>query len=174
MIRMISRAALLIASVSASFAMAASLNFEHLQVRATPPGASNSGGYMVVENPSNQYHVLVAVESDIAKSIELHTHEMKDGVMSMHKVKDIVVPAGGQVVFQPGGYHIMIMGLHYTLKVGDMVHFTMILKNGEKIAVHAPVVAPEDIKQHDNKMHMGSSDSMHKKHMKMDDETEHH
>ncbi|TDO97287.1 copper chaperone PCu(A)C [Marinomonas balearica] len=167
MFRMISRAVVLVASVFSSIAMAASLNFEHLQVRATPPGATNSGGYMMVENSSHHEQALVAVESDIAKSIEIHTHEMKDGVMSMRQVDEVIVPAGESVMFQPGGNHIMIMGLHHALKAGDTVNFTMVLKNGEKVNVQAPIVAPEDIKKPKHDM------DMHKDHMKMNGSNEH-
>jgi copper(I)-binding protein len=60
--------------------------------------------------------------SDVA---ELHTH-IKDGeVMRMRQVEDIPVKAGETVVLQPGGLHVMFMGLHEGLKEGQTFPLTL-------------------------------------------------
>ena len=44
----------------------------------------------------------VSVHSPIAERTELHTHEMEDGVMKMRRIPSAVVPAGGELAFEPG------------------------------------------------------------------------
>jgi copper(I)-binding protein len=81
----------------------------------------NSAAYMVLQNHGNQSDRLMRAESDIAKAVELHFSEMKDGVMSMRPVEFIEVPAGGETVLKQGGLHIMLIGLKHDLTVGDTV-----------------------------------------------------
>jgi hypothetical protein len=66
---------------------------------------------------------LVKAETTVAESTELHTVEMKDGVMQMRPVEGgIDVPADGTVELKPGGLHIMLIGLKQELKPGDKVN----------------------------------------------------
>lgn len=57
--------------------------------------------------------------------VELHTMEEKDGVMSMHPVEAIDVPANGSAELKPGGFHVMFIGLTRDLNVGEQVTVTL-------------------------------------------------
>ena len=46
--------------------------------------------------------------------------------MKMRLLPDgVAVPAGGEVAFKPGGYHVMFMDLKQPLKKGDKVKATL-------------------------------------------------
>lgn len=62
---------------------------------------------------------LIKAESAVAENVELHTVEMKDGVMQMRPVEGgIDVPVNGTVELKPGGFHVMLIGLKQDLKPG--------------------------------------------------------
>ena len=108
-------------------------------VRAMPPGQPTSAAFMGITNNSNKDHVLLDAEGSVAKMVELHTHTMKDGMMHMHKVDKIDLPAGKKVMLQSGGLHVMLMGLKQDLKPGDKVSLTLVFKDGSKKKLDVPV-----------------------------------
>ena len=55
----------------------------------------------------------------IADKVELHTTRMENGLMKMEHLAGIRIEAGKQARLAPGGNHIMIMGLHQPLTIGE-------------------------------------------------------
>jgi len=108
-------------------------------VRVVPPGVPNSASYMVVRNKDNRDHALVGVESQVAKVLELHTHTMKDGMMQMRRVDKIALPAGADTGLQPGGFHVMLIGLQQKLVPGEEVPITLVFEDGSKQQIDVPV-----------------------------------
>jgi copper(I)-binding protein len=110
---------------------------------------------MRIRNDTDQTRRVVSASSDVSKVTELHTHIHDNGVMRMRRVKYIEIPAHGTVALQPGGYHVMLIGLKHPLKPGDPVHIDLTLDDGE--------VVPIDLKARKIGMHM----NMHGMHMPM-------
>ena len=110
-------------------------------VRAVPPGATVSAAFMVVHNPTAAPRAVVAAASPAAATVELHTHIDDGGVMRMRQVERIDVPAGGQAVLAPGGYHVMLIGLTAALAEGAPVSITLTLDDGTRLTIDAPVRA---------------------------------
>lgn len=108
-------------------------------VRAVPPGQPNSAAFMQLENKSSTRHAIVKAQSPVAKVVELHTHIMEGGIMKMRQVKKIDVPAQGKTMLQPGGLHVMFLGLNSELKPGKSVPITLIYEDGSKTIIHARV-----------------------------------
>ncbi len=105
-------------------------------------GGSVSAVYMTVENHSGRADRLTGAKTDVADMVELHETRMVDGVMQMRPVSGgIEVPAQGQVSLEPGGYHIMLMGLRQDLAEGNRIRVTLIFESGKEIAVEALVQA---------------------------------
>jgi copper(I)-binding protein len=52
-------------------------------------------------------------------------------------VPSIALPAGEEVKLEPGGYHIMIMGLKDPIEAGDEYQITLEFENAGEIAVQA-------------------------------------
>ena len=99
----------------------------------------NSAAYLVLTNPLDIADALVAVETEVADTAEIHSVTMDDGVMRMRPVDAVEVPAGGEAVLEPGGYHIMLIGLTGPLTEGDSVDLRLRLRSGAVIDVTAPV-----------------------------------
>lgn len=103
---------------------------------------SLSAAYMVITNNSDQPDRLLRASSDAAHNTELHISEIVDGVMSMHPVDSVEVPANGQVELKPGGLHIMLIGLTGDLVAGEKMPLTLEFENAGKIQVEAEIRAP--------------------------------
>jgi len=108
-------------------------------VRAVPPGQPNSAAFMALSNRSAADHALVEVRSDVAQAVELHTHSMKDGMMQMRRVAQIDVPAGGETRLQPGGLHVMLIGLQRDLQPAEAVSLQFEFEDGSLLELSAPV-----------------------------------
>lgn len=176
-LRFISRLALCASVVASSVAMASSIEMAAPAVRATPPGAPTSGGYVTLINHSDQERFLVGAESSVANKVEIHVSEMKGETMMMHQVEQIAVPAHGEVQLKPGGYHIMMMGLKQPLSAGETVNFTLVMKNGERLELAAPVLSPEEMAAYApssmSMHHMNHGDMGHMDHGSMTDKKHH-
>lgn len=113
-------------------------------VRASGPGMPNSAAYTLIVNLTNSEDTLTGVSNTAAASVELHEMKMGAGdVMQMSPVEGgIVIPAGGSAILQPGGFHIMMIGLTGELKEGTTQDFTLTFAKAGEIKVTFPVQAP--------------------------------
>jgi len=131
---------LLISTLATTSIFASSLSVQNSYVRATPPSLPNSAAFMDIKNSSQKDISLLSATSTAAKNVELHTHDMKNGVMSMYQVKNIDIKANSTTVLKPGGYHVMLLGLNNKpLKPGQNVVINLNFSNGETIKIKAPV-----------------------------------
>ncbi|RXJ87836.1 copper chaperone PCu(A)C [Arcobacter sp. CECT 8985] len=124
-------------SISAIFA--SDLKIEDAYVRATPPGLQNSAAFMTIKNSSDENIALLKAKSNVSKVVELHTHQMKNGIMKMYQVPKIDIAAKGETTLKPGGFHIMLIGLKHPLKVGENVDLTLEFSNGKSQKVSAKI-----------------------------------
>lgn len=110
-------------------------------VREAHEKATVNAGYMVLVNPGDEKITLEKVESDAYKNIEVHHMVAVDGLMEMQKVKNLSIPANGQIRLEPGGKHLMLMGPKAHLKTGQKVDMTLVFKSGKKQNVSIKVAA---------------------------------
>ena len=108
-------------------------------VRATPPHSKNSAAFLTITNKTDQAIKLISASSDIADRVELHNHIKEDGMMKMRQVEEITINANSHVSLQPGGYHVMFLGLKNDLTVGQIVKITLYFDNGDEVKFNAPV-----------------------------------
>lgn len=99
-------------------------------IRAMPPGQKVTAMFMELDNPSPTDHALVAAKGNVSEAIELHEHTHENGVMRMRQVEKIAIPANGKAMLQPGGYHVMLIGLKENLKPGDQVAIQLEFEDG--------------------------------------------
>ena len=117
----------------------AEVTVENPYARAVPPGQMNSASFMVLNNTDTKDVALVAASSSVAKVVELHNHTNEDGVMKMRQVDSIVVPARGKANLQPGGYHVMLIGLTQDLMEGQKIDLKLEFSDGSSQALTLPV-----------------------------------
>jgi copper(I)-binding protein len=103
-----------------------SLELTDLWTRATPPGAPTGAGFLTITNKGSEADTLIAVSTPAAEIGELHTMEVKDGVMTMHPVEGgIAIPAGSTVSLAPGGLHLMFIKLKEPFVEGGKLPATL-------------------------------------------------
>lgn len=98
-----------------------------------------TAAYLVLRNPTDRADTLVLVESAAADTVEIHVTSEAGGVARMRPVPFVPVPAGGEAVLEPGGYHLMLIGVP-SLAVGDTVVLRLRLRSGRALDVTAPVL----------------------------------
>ena len=104
--------------------------------RATPKGAQVGGGYMTITNTGSAPDRLVSGTTDISSRFEIHEMTMDNGVMRMRPVdKGIEIKPGQTIEFNPGGYHIMFVGLKQGLEKGQHVKATLEFEKAGKVDV---------------------------------------
>ena len=108
-------------------------------VRMVPPGQSVSAAFMILHNHGLKERTVVAAHSELADTVELHNHITEDGMMKMRRVDAIVVPGHGEVVLQPGGFHMMLIGLTRSLEMGEKIAIELEFADGERLSFEAPV-----------------------------------
>ena len=130
---------------------AADIVAKHTRIRAVPAGQVNSAAFMMLKNNSAEDRLLVSAHSNISKAVELHTHKKEGGMMRMRRVNSIAIKAGSKTVLQPGGLHIMFIGLNRGLKAGENVALKLKFDNGSEIEMEVPVKLVKGM--HKKKMH---------------------
>lgn len=110
--------------------------------RATLPNAPVGGGFLTITNMGAEDDTLVAASAPIAAETQIHEMAMEGEVMKMRQLKDgIVLPAGESVTLEPGGLHIMFMGLNTALAEGETVPLTLTFARAGTITIDMPVGA---------------------------------
>ncbi|HEX2560087.1 copper chaperone PCu(A)C [Phenylobacterium sp.] len=128
---------------------------EVVQAWSRPAAAGMTGaGYMTIRNRGKQAQTLVKVETPAAKKVEMHRTVTEGGVSRMQPVGQLVIPAGGEAKFAPGGQHLMLVGLARPLKAGQHVPATLTFASGVKVKADivvgtaAPPERPGSIHNH--------------------------
>ena len=81
------------------------------------PGMSvaTSAVYLTIQNTGSQADRLVSATSQVAQSIEIHQSQVQNNVASMKLLDTLELPAQSTIQFQPGGYHLMLIGVNRSL-----------------------------------------------------------
>ena len=109
-------------------------------IRLTPPVATNSAAYFTIQNKSDKDVTVVEVSTAIAESSAMHDVEIKNSMVRMVHLPQLIVPAGGNVVFAPGGKHLMLINLTKKLQDNQEVSVIFKLDSGEKIIAKMQVM----------------------------------
>lgn len=113
---------------------------ENPYARSSSPMAQVGAAFMVIQNTGSEADRLVAASTDAARRVELHTHIMTDGVAKMVEVEDgFPVEAGGEVLLQRGGFHVMMMGLTAPFVQGEMITLTLTFEQAGDMTIMVPI-----------------------------------
>jgi len=114
----------------------------HPHARPTAPGQPTGGGYLTVTNRGRTADRLVgAAAPSVAQAVEVHEMRLEGNVMRMREIGTLEVPAGKTVKLEPGGLHLMIMGLKAPLAAGQHVPLTLTFEKAGRIEVDMTVDA---------------------------------
>ncbi|GAB3992494.1 copper chaperone PCu(A)C [Glycomyces albus] len=92
-----------------------------------------SAVFGILENGSDTDAVVVSAESDLA-TMELHEVVDEDGEMVMQEVPGgFTVPADGSRELEPGGDHLMLLGLTEPIVAGDEITVALGFEDGSEL-----------------------------------------
>ena len=98
-------------------------------VRGTVPAQRTTGAFATLTSTDDAK--LVAVETPVAKTVEIHRSDMRGGVMRMEAVDAVPLPAGKPVKLDEGGFHVMLMGLARPIKAGTKVPLAFVVEDAK-------------------------------------------
>ena len=133
--------AISVAMVAASGA--AALDHHEGTPEATPDAVSTGAAYLVVTNNGDEDDAIVSASTDVAMTVELHTIDDDDGVMTMRPLERIEIPVGESVSLEPGGLHIMLIGLVESLEPGSSYSLTLEFERAGTVDLEVPVFVDE-------------------------------
>lgn len=108
-------------------------------VRAPIPGNSMTAVYLTLSNYSDSARTLTEVSAPWATKIEIHTHDVVNGVMRMRQVDKLEIPSDDSVQLEPGGLHLMVFGVDASLAESSEAPLTLCFDGGECQAATARV-----------------------------------
>lgn len=108
-------------------------------VRGLPPGVGSSSAYMTLRNDGTEDVELTGVSTPAAGQALLHGVMDHGGMLHMMPLAVLTVPAGGELLLESRGAHIMLTELAAELVVGAEVELVLEFADGRTLAVTAPV-----------------------------------
>lgn len=99
-----------------------------------------SAAFGELKNTGAQDITVVSATTEASTSVELHETAANDsGEMVMReKAGGFTIPAGSSLTLEPGGSHIMLMGLVSPIKAGDEISFTLTFSDGSTFEFTVP------------------------------------
>jgi iron complex transport system substrate-binding protein len=117
--------------------------------RPTVAGATVGAGYLVIRNHGPDADRLQGASSPRAVRVEMHESRVEGGMAQMRPVASLPIAAGASVRFEPGGLHLMLVGLQGPLVAGERVPLRLRFERAGVVDTalevrdpQAPVAAP--------------------------------
>ncbi len=120
--------------------VAGDLTISHAVARFPSPNG-NGAAYLTIENAGSEDTLLSAVSS-IATMAQIHETVTEGAGSQMQPRDEVPVPAGGSLRLQPGGYHIMLMGVSDPPAAGDEFDLTLVFERAGTVVVTVEVADP--------------------------------
>lgn len=80
------------------------------------------------------------MHTESGQSASLHRTIIEaDGVARMEPQPEIPIAAGQTLVFEPGGYHVMLMQMKRALHPGDSISITLVFQQAGPITIQVPI-----------------------------------
>ncbi len=107
--------------------------------RATIGQVKTGAVYLTVINHGAAGDRLLAVSTPVAAMAHLHSNIVDAGVMKMRPVEAIDIEAKGSTTLEPGGVHVMLMGVRNPLEEGDVFPMTLTFETAGSVDVEVHV-----------------------------------
>lgn len=106
-----------------------------------PPGAGALAGYALLRNTGETAVFLTGADSPDFTQVEFHALTQDGTVMHMRQMRELPIPAHGELRFAPGKIHIMLFGPKREYHTGDSA--TVKLRCGkDSLSAEFPVKPP--------------------------------
>ncbi|MCY4466049.1 MAG: copper chaperone PCu(A)C [Chloroflexi bacterium] len=109
---------------------------------ATDTAGTNSSAYLQITNRGSDDIVLISASSAVAAAVEFHETRVTDGVASMRRLEELIVPGKGEIELAPGGLHLMLMNLTGDLQLRDNFVLELTSSAGQLYRIDFHVIEP--------------------------------
>ena len=107
-------------------------------VRPTAQG-ENAAVYFSIHNHTASDDELVSISSPSADVIEIHESKMENDVMRMNMLTSLPIAADEEIIFTPGGLHIMLVDIKEEFVLGAHIGLILNFKKHEDIIVEVHI-----------------------------------
>lgn len=109
------------------------LKVEGAWMQAVPDSSEATAVYLTLINLGKTPLELAGARTTVAGRVEpMITTKDKSGMIGMERVPSLPIPAGGKLVLQPGGNHLMLMELKQHPNPGEKVKMTLLINPGTR------------------------------------------
>ena len=120
-----------------------SVTVKNAWVRQNIPPQTMTAAYLFIHN-RGAATALISASTPATEVAEIHVMTTDGNIMRMRKIDRLPIPENGSATLQPGGNHLMLIGLRRDLVPGDSLALTLTFANGYVQEVRAPVVSIQD------------------------------
>jgi hypothetical protein len=105
--------------------------------------AGTGAVFMQLANEGREADRLIGGQTGVANVVEIHETRMEGDVMKMQMLPEgLEIPAKGSVRLEPGGYHVMLIGMKQNLEPGDRFEIELQFEKSGTKRVQAEVQQP--------------------------------
>ena len=97
------------------------IEIEHPYIIKPFSGAKSAAAYLIIRNHDDEEFNLLQVTTTIGRAMLHETTTTDEGVVKMEHLVRVNIPEGDELIMQPGGIHVMIMGISRPLIVGEKI-----------------------------------------------------
>jgi len=121
--------------------MAADVIFINPEIRAMPPASKNTAAYVSIKNVGNKAVDITSISASdsqnkiIANKVELHTIRKEGDLMQMARVASWAIQPGKTLSLQPGGNHIMLLGVDHAISEGELAFLTINFSDSDSVKI---------------------------------------
>ena len=135
-----------------------SLEIRDAWIRESIGPAKTAAGYLVLHNGGQEAVTVAGISSESAEHAQLHTTVRDGEVIRMRPLQSITIAPGETLALQPGGIHIMFMGVGVKepLRPGMQIDLTLTLSNGRAGNLKVPVRALNSNTEQGGTQHRGA------------------
>jgi copper(I)-binding protein len=113
----------------------------HPWSRPAAAGIPTGVAYLTITNNGPKEEVLLGARTAAAQRVEMHHTIVSEGMARMRPLPQITIPAGSSVKVEPGGIHLMLVGLKAPLTAGDEIPLTLVFREAGDVEVEIKVEA---------------------------------
>lgn len=121
---------------------------EIVDARLGEPAGPNAALYFTVSG-GDEPDRLLGARAAAAAEVQIHeTATGEDGTTTMRPIDGLDLPADGELVLEPGGYHLMLVDVE-RVEAGDEIEVTLIWESSGEWTIPVDVVPPADTMRDD-------------------------
>ena len=138
-LRLLSVAVVTLAVLAACSVAASAPTIAGAWARPAPVGG-DTAAYLTITTGAGQADALLSASSPGANMVQVHEVSTDaSGMTGMHPIDRLDIPAGTTVTLEPGGHHLMVMGVTSELAVGGKLELDLVFEHAGKIVVQAEI-----------------------------------